>query len=197
MKVYLKVGNEDKVQKSKKFEFLFFFFLNLPINLVSLNWYDKKENVESLGLKKSPVAFISRVSFRGGEENKIKRREKVFPLLLISNKGKANERSRGNRDWNNYSIIKLRGNLRNDLWKWNRPRFGKCPRHQLNQEGLLFNYLGWRVGLVSPPCASVPDILSAAINEREKKKKKIQHQLKWARAGNRASSYRSKAGINR
>lgn len=45
--------------------------------------------MESLGLKKSPVAFISRVSFRGGEENKIKRREKVFPLLLISNgKGK-------------------------------------------------------------------------------------------------------------
>lgn len=127
--------------------------------------------MESLGLKKSPVAFISRVSFRGGEENKIKRREKVFPLLLISNKGKANERSRGNRDWNNYSIIKLRGNLRNDLWKWNRPRFGKSPRHQLNQEGLLFNYLGWRVGLVSPPCASVPDILSAAINERERKKK--------------------------
>lgn len=64
--------------------------------------------------------------------------------------------------------MKTRGNLKNDLCK---SRFGESPRHQLNQEGLLFNYLGRRVGLVSPPCASVPDILSAAINEKERKKK--------------------------
>lgn len=90
--------------------------------------------------------------------------------------------------------MKTRGNLKNDLCK---SRFGESPRHQLNQEGLLFNYLGRRVGLVSPPCASVPDILSAAINEKERKKKKNPASVK--RAGNRASIELSiegsKAGI--
>lgn len=79
--------------------------------------------------------------------------------------------------------MKTRGNLKNDLCK-SSPRFGESPRHQLNQEGLLFNYLGRRVGLVSPPCASVPDILSAAINEKERKKK---NPASVKRAGNRAS----------
>lgn len=65
--------------------------------------------------------------------------------------------------------------MKNDfLWK---SSFGKSPRHQLNQEGLLFNYLGRRVGLVSPPCASVPDILSAAINERREREKKKESSI--------------------
>lgn len=138
--------------------------------MFSLIEYNKKEKGGKFGIKKKVPLRLYRIPFRGGEENKIKRREKVFPLssyfLLM---GKANERSRGNRDWNNYSIMKTRGNLKNDLCK---SRFGESPRHQLNQEGLLFNYLGRRVGLVSPPCASVPDILSAAINKKERKKKK-------------------------
>lgn len=153
--------------------------------MFSLIEYNKKEKGEKFEIKKKVPLRLYRIPFRGGEENKIKRREKVFPLssyfLLM---GKANERSRGNRDWNNYSIMKTRGNLKNDLCK---SRFGESPRHQLNQEGLLFNYLGRRVGLVSPPCASVPDILSAAINEKERKKKKIQHQWNVPEIGHRSS----------
>lgn len=164
--------------------------------MFSLIEYNKKEKGEKFGIRKKVPLRLYRIPFRGGEENKIKRREKVFPLssyfLLM---GKANERSRGNRDWNNYSIMKTRGNLKNDLCK-SSPRFGESPRHQLNQEGLLFNYLGRRVGLVSPPCASVPDILSAAINEKERKKK---NPASVKRAGNRASIELSiegsKAGI--
>lgn len=158
--------------------------------MFSLIEYNKKKKGGKFGIRKKVPLRLYRIPFRGGEENKIKRREKVFPLssyfLLM---GKANERSRGNRDWNNYSIMKTRGNLKNDLCK---SRFGESPRHQLNQEGLLFNYLGRRVGLVSPPCASVPDILSAAINEKERKKK-IQHQ--WNRASIELSIEGSKAGI--
>lgn len=154
--------------------------------MFSLIEYNKKEKGGKFGIRKKVPLRLYRIPFRGGEENKIKRREKVFPLssyfLLM---GKANERSRGNRDWNNYSIMKTRGNLKNDLCK-SSPRFGESPRHQLNQEGLLFNYLGRRVGLVSPPCASVPDILSAAINEKERKKK-IQHQWNVPEIGHRSS----------
>lgn len=161
--------------------------------MFSLIEYNKKEKCGKFGIKKKVPLRLYRIPFRGGEENKIKRREKVFPLssyfLLM---GKANERSRGNRDWNNYSIMKTRGNLKNDLCK---SRFGESPRHQLNQEGLLFNYLGRRVGLVSPPCASVPDILSAAINEKERKKKKSSISETCRKSGIDRVIEGSKAGI--
>lgn len=161
--------------------------------MFSLIEYNKKEKGEKFEIEKKVPLRLYRIPFRGGEENKIKRREKVFPLssyfLLM---GKANERSRGNRDWNNYSIMKTRGNLKNDLCK---SRFGESPRHQLNQEGLLFNYLGRRVGLVSPPCASVPDILSAAINEKERKKKKSSISETCRKSGIDRVIEGSKAGI--
>lgn len=128
--------------------------------------------MESLRLKKSP--FVPSCSFHRGERRKSDKKggEKFSPPFFLFLMEKAKRGIKSDRDWNNCSVMKRVEIWKNDLWKnlWS-PGSARSPRHQLNQEGLLFNYLGWRVGLVSPPCTSVPDILSAAINEKKKKKK--------------------------